>query len=181
MRTIYVFLICALLCVPAHASSAPKHLASWAAQLYAMSMPFEEEAVRRADRIYHDGQKVIFEQAKPLLELSDIREWSRDPVVVEKLEHTWDMPTQFQMELVDGAMLRIDWVEEHLNLTVEKEGEDGFTFMLLGLIDIKEQEDGTVLLPIRPHEDIVHYQFHNEKTQENYFPGLIVTSEEDAQ
>lgn len=162
----------------AQASTGPKHLISWAAQLYHQAMPFEEQATQNADRQYHEGQKIIFDQAVPLFEKSDIEEWSRDPVIVEKLESTWEMETQFQMELAEDTMLCIDWVEEHLNLSIEKEGDDGYTFMFLGLIEIEEQEDGTFLLSIHPQEDIVHYQFAHEKTQEKYFPGLIVDPED---
>lgn len=174
----FLFITVFLISIPAHASTGPKHLISWAAQLYAQSMPFEAQAIENADRVYHDGQKVIFDQAVALFEKSDIEGWTRDPVIVEKIEQTWDMETQFQIELAEDTMLRIDWVEEHLNLALEKKGDDGYTFMFLGLIEIEEQSDGTFLLSIHPQEDIVHYQFANEKTQEKYFPGLIVNPED---
>ena len=172
----FVLILVTVVCFSsfAEASTGPKHLISWAKQLHDISMIAVQNAANDLDNQDGEGQRLILKRVLMLLELSDIDAWTNDPVIVQMLEKTWEMETQFSMELSQDTFLRINWVEDHLNLAIEQEGEDGFTFILQGLIEIEEQDDGRVLLRVNLHEDIAHYQFHNEKTQETYFPGLIV-------
>jgi hypothetical protein len=170
--------ITALMLIPiasqAHAASGPQHLISWAAQLYDASMAQVVALADHNDNRYRDGQLKILAQVKPLLLSAELAEWTRVPVTLSALEAAQYEPTQFQMALSDTHILKIHWVEEHLNLVIEEAGEHSFTFMLLGQLESVPQEGGETHVAIAPQPDMAHFQFHHAATQEQYFPGLIV-------
>ncbi len=133
----------------ASASTASAHLVSWAAQLYDMARSTEH--IERLS----ESERAIYQHAMEALRLADIEVWTRSPVMLQTLEASQTMEITHSMEIDATTFVRIDWVEDHIGIKVEHEGASPYLFLLDGRVDIVNQEEGSVLLPVLPEDPLV--------------------------
>ncbi len=133
----------------AFASTAPAHLVSWSAQLYDMAQ--SSEHINQLS----ESERDLYQHAMAVLELVDIQTWTRSPVILKKLDDSQTMAIMHSMEIDANTIVRIDWVEDHIGIKVEHDGSSPYIFLLDGRVDIVDQEDGTVRLPVLPEDPLI--------------------------